>query len=180
MIVIMSDSLTAHFAQFKGSPTQFEAGDYLFRRDDPVRWLHRVDDGAVHLTRFREDGGVSVLQRAKSGAFLAEASLFASSYHCSALAIVPTEVTRFDRRRLLDALGSQPAFGMAWAEYLSGEVHRVRARAEILSQPTVAARLDTWLALNGDEMPAKGQWASLAANLGVSPEALYRLLASRR
>ena len=52
-------------------------------------------------------------------------------------------------------------------------------RAEILSLRTVAQRLSAWLELNG-ELPAKGEWLILAAEIGTSPEALYREIARRR
>jgi hypothetical protein len=44
---------------------------------------------------------------------------------------------------------------------------------------TVAARLDAWIEWNG-ELPPKGEWISLAAELAVSPEALYREIGRRR
>jgi len=54
-----------------------------------------------------------------------------------------------------------------------------RVRAEIRSLPTVAARLDVWLA-EGNELPSKGHWQTVAAELSVTREALYRELARRR
>jgi hypothetical protein len=43
----------------------------------------------------------------------------------------------------------------------------------------LAPRLDTWLDWRG-ALPPKGDWLRLAAELGVSPEALYREIAKRR
>lgn len=43
----------------------------------------------------------------------------------------------------------------------------------------VCDRVDAWLALNGGVLPPKGQWKRLAAEIGVSVEALYRELAAR-
>ncbi|SFI57623.1 hypothetical protein SAMN05216525_110176 [Bradyrhizobium sp. Gha] len=48
-----------------------------------------------------------------------------------------------------------------------------------LSMKTVAARLDAWIEWNG-KLPPKGEWVSLAAELAVSPEALYREIGRRR
>ena len=62
---------------------------------------------------------------------------------------------------------------------LAGELQHARFHAEVLSIRTVAARLDAWVEWNG-EMPPKGEWVGLAAELGVTPEALYREIASRR
>ena len=41
-------------------------------------------------------------------------------------------------------------------------------------------RLDAWLMMNLGKLPSKGGWLPLAAELGVTPEALYRELARRR
>jgi hypothetical protein len=44
---------------------------------------------------------------------------------------------------------------------------------------TAAARLDGWMAWRGS-LPRKGEWIGLAAQLGVSPEAVYREIAKLR
>jgi hypothetical protein len=54
-----------------------------------------------------------------------------------------------------------------------------RVRAEIRSLPKVAERLEAWLR-EGHVLPDKGCWQDVAAELGVSREALYRELARRR
>ena len=77
-------------------------------------------------------------------------------------------------------LARSPEFAEAWAEYLTREVQEARLRSEILSLKTVARRLDAWLLSHGGHMPAKGEWKSLAHQIGVSPEALYRELARRK
>lgn len=43
----------------------------------------------------------------------------------------------------------------------------------------VAERLDAWFG-EGHALPSKGEWQTLAFELGVSREALYRELARRR
>lgn len=62
---------------------------------------------------------------------------------------------------------------------LARTVQAARVRAEIRSLPKVAERLDAWLD-EGHVLPTKGRWQDLAAELGVSREALYRELAQRR
>jgi len=52
--------------------------------------------------------------------------------------------------------------------------------ATAASLKTVAMRLDGWLAMNEGGVPPKGRWREVAAEIGVSPEALYRELAKRR
>lgn len=50
----------------------------------------------------------------------------------------------------------------------------------MLSLKTVAERLDAWTAANQGAPPIKGEWKTVAVEMGVSPEALYRELAKRR
>ncbi|MGB7306132.1 MAG: hypothetical protein WBD13_17785 [Burkholderiaceae bacterium] len=44
----------------------------------------------------------------------------------------------------------------------------------------VSERVDAWLDWLDGEFPPKGQWKSIAAQIGVSAESLYRELATRK
>lgn len=66
------------------------------------------------------------------------------------------------------------------ARHLAAQVQQNRARAEILLLKRVSERLDAWIALNGGELPAKGNWHVLADEIGVTAEALYRELSRRK
>ena len=76
-------------------------------------------------------------------------------------------------------LRSDPDLAEVWARNLAHAVQAARLRAEIRSLPRVADRLDAWLA-KGRSLPDKGRWQEVAAELGVTREALYRELARRR
>jgi CRP-like cAMP-binding protein len=179
MIAIMSDLLEALWGD-EARDRALLPGEVLFRAGDPVRWLYRVGAGAMRLVRPLPHGAELVIQRAGMGAILAEASLFASEYHCDAVAEEPTSLRGLAVTRVVAALARDPALAQAFARSLALEVQAARARAEIVSLKTVEARLDAWLALNGGELPARGGWRGVAGQIGVSPEALYRELASRR
>ena len=180
MIAIMVDDLPRFFAALSSDRKSFASGQLVFRRDAAVEWLHWIEHGVVHLLRYQESGGVTVLQRAESGFFLAEASLFSPRYHCDASAVSPSQLVRYPKREVIAAMRADPEFAAAWAHYLSQEVQRTRARAEILSLRRLDDRLDAWLALRDGIMPQKGGWAGVAREIGVSPEALYRSLARKR
>lgn len=60
------------------------------------------------------------------------------------------------------------------------ELQNARLHAEILSLKTVAQRLDAWMTWKDGVFPRKGEWKTIASQLGVSPEALYREIAKRR
>ena len=158
----------------------FEAGACLFRVGDEVSVLHLVEDGEVHLVRHRENGGALVLQRALANSVLAEASVFSVRYHCDGVAARPTRTLAIARSAARRLLAEDPGFAGSWAVHLSRELHATRFRAEILSLKTVRERLDAWTAWNGEALPAKGTWKTVANEIGTTPEALYREIARRR
>jgi CRP-like cAMP-binding protein len=180
MIEIMSITLAELLGFLPSRARTFAAGSYLFRQGDAVRALHRIVDGEVHLVRLQANGGQLVLQRARAGSVLAEASLFSERYHCDAVAVGPTRTQSFDKGDMRAALKDRPGFATGWAAYLAHEVQAARLRAEILSLRTVAERLDAWIAANDGRRPAKGDWKTVAAEIGTSAEALYREIAKRR
>ncbi len=179
MIMIMAPTLFRLLDSLHGRECRFAAGDSLFRLGDPVRRLHLIRSGIVHLVRHHEDGSALILQRARAGSILAEASSYSARYHCDARAETSTVTSALSRTDVREALVERPELSEAWASYLAREVQRARLQAEILSLKTVAARLDAWIAWHG-ALPAKGQWSLVALEIGVSPEALYREIANRR
>ncbi len=178
MIAIMSTVLNFLMEGLAGQECEFSAGQTVFCLGDPVRHVHFVRRGVIHLLRYQSDGAALILQRAAAGAILAEASIYSDSYHCDACAqeaALTYTVGRDDLRRRLDA---SPQASQALAQHVAHEVQRARLQAEILSLKTVQARLSAWLAWNG-ALPPKGQRRRLAGEIGVSPEALYREIARR-
>jgi len=179
MTAIMSNPLLAHLQGVRGQELEFQAGQRVFQTGDPVRRMHFVQSGSIFLVRHQRDGAALVLQRAETGSILAEASLYSEHYHCSAEAQKPARTWAVARREIHRRLADDRGFSHAWSAHLAAEVQRARLHAEIVSLKTVDARLSAWLAWNGP-LPDKGEWSSVANQIGVSPEALYRELARRR
>jgi CRP-like cAMP-binding protein len=180
MIAIMPGTLVTRLSHLAQHQQHLAAGDILFRAGDPVRSLFLVEAGAITLSRPLPHGAPLTLQHARAGAILAEASIFAESYHCEAMVTDDATVHVVPLQRLNAALLDQPDLSGAWIRYLAQEVQRTRAHAELLSLKTVSARVDAWLALTDRPLPPHGKWHQLAAEIGVTPEALYRELARRR
>ena len=176
MIAIMSDrfSLGDHGAVRR----PLAAGEVLFRQGDPVSSMFEVATGGVRLTRHGPDGRPAVLGRAGPGDLVAEASLFADAYGCDAVSEGEGAALVADRAALRHWLAGNPAALLALLERTAREVHALRARLELMGLPRVADRLDAWLVLMG--WPGRRTWKDVAAEIGVSPEALYRELARRR
>jgi CRP-like cAMP-binding protein len=179
MIAIMSDWIEA-LGPLLGPEREAEANSVLFRQGDEVRFLYVVRAGCVHLVRWGENGSSAVMQRAAAPAALAESSVFSSTYHCDAACVSDTILARAEIAAVRDALDNQPELLRKLTRHLAREVQRTRARVELLSRRTVAERLEGWLAFNGDALPPRGHWRSVAEDIGVSPEALYRELQRRR
>lgn len=183
MIAIMSTSPAALLgpllARLPLHDAAFEPGAALFHRGDSVVGLHLIREGTAHLIRHQDDGASLILQRARPGAILAEASLYSSHYHCDARAETRVRTGMVLNADLLRALEADAAIASAWASHLAHEVQRARLLSEILSLKTVRARLEAWIAWNG-ALPARGQWHMIATEIGVTAEALYREIARHR
>ncbi len=179
MITIMSENLIDRLLKLPGRDQSVGAGRRLFRTGDPVLSLFVVVSGELRLVRALPHGAALTLQRASAGTPIAEASLFAERYHCDAVARQKAVVRSIPLARVKAALRDDAALASAFLRHLAHEVQRSRTQAEILSLKTVAERLNAWIALNGG-MPSKGRWRDVAAEIDVSPEALYRELARRR
>lgn len=154
-------------------------GSFLFHVRDRVRFVYIIDSGVVSLERVQPSGLTTCFQRAEVGDVLAEASVYASAYHCDARALNQVSFRRVRKADFQQHLSESPHLANIWAEHLARTVQRTRLSAEIRSFKTVRERLDAWLDEYG-ALPAKGQWQSLAYQLAVSPEALYRELSKRK
>jgi len=176
MMAIMSAELDSLLLELKGHDCEFAAGAPVFHINDPVRIVHFMRRGTIHLVRHQEGGAALILQRARAGSILAEASVYSDHYHCDARADSDAVTWAVARKDLCRRLEAKTEASQAWARYLAHEVQRARLHAEILSLKTVEARLNAWIAWNG-VLPGKGQRRRIADEIGVSPEAFYRELA---
>jgi len=159
--------------------TRLAPGETLFVSGEEVTGVHMVRSGRVHLQRHTAHGAHMVLQNAGPGTVLAEASAYSTRYHCDAVAAEESVVAGLPKERFLAALAGEPALAESWSALLARSVQAARLRSEIRSLPRVADRLDAWLA-EGNALPEKGRWQEVAAELGITREALYRELSRRR
>jgi CRP/FNR family transcriptional regulator, dissimilatory nitrate respiration regulator len=180
MIAIMSLELLDVLEREAARVLILAEGEVLFRRNDRVVSMYLLIDGGIDLIRYQRDGKEVVLNRARTRTPLAEASLYSVGYHCDAVCIAPATVAAIARKRLLKLLDENRDLARQWSAYLAGALQDARYRSELLTRKTVEDRLAGWLEWNGGALPPKGRWRSLASEIGVTPEALYRQLAKRR
>lgn len=156
-----------------------EKGQAIFRSNDAVDAVYRVLEGEVCLTRFSPEGGEFVLYRARKGDFFAEASLFATHYHCDAICTHPGRCLRLPADALRQSLSDDPDFALEWIATLSRNLRLQRAAQERLGLKSLRMRVVHYIVDRGEagrvelDQPVM-RWA---AELGASHEALYRTLA---
>lgn len=154
-------------------------GERLFEVGHRPSWMHYVGEGEVVLERVSDDGELVVLQRMRHG-FVGEASLQSDRYHCDAVVVADAVVTLIPRQALLDALKSEVNFALRWIGMLHQELRRQRQHCERLSLNTVEARLLHLVRSEGGPsgLPTGSGLKTVAREIGVSHEALYRCVAA--
>ena len=178
--MIMLENVLARLSRLVNAKRDLRAGEWLFHRGDDVCSMFLVSSGTIELVRHSDEGKPAILQRAAAGSLLAEASAFSARYHCDAIAADASTVMEIPRRDFLALLENDRDFAKSWMAHLTSQVQAARLRSEILTLKTVRQRLFAWLTFNDDKLPDKGNWRSLAFEIGVTPEALYREIARRK
>lgn len=161
------------------TPRRVIRGEALVHQGDPVVQMALVVSGCMVLDRQTPEGGHLILQRARPGDVLAEASAHSAQYHCAAHADTDSDILLIPRAHFLSRLREDGRLAALWSAHLAHAVQAARLRAEVRTLRGVAARLDAWLAM-GHTVPDRGHLQDLAAEIGVTREALYRELARRR
>jgi len=153
-------------------------GDRLFTQGKKPDRMFYVASGEVVLRRLGIEGENVVLQRARQG-FVAEASLQSLNYHCDAVVTVSGDLIAIPIGPLRQSLLADPAFAMRWVGMLNQELRRQRAQCERLSLRGVRDRLLHLIETEGQcgRLPLGAGLKSMASELGVSHEALYRTVA---
>jgi CRP-like cAMP-binding protein len=157
----------------------YKKNERLFITGKMPEWMFYVIAGEVTLERTGLQGEPVVLQRTRLG-FVSEASLKVAKYHCDALAITDTNVIKVPAKELAAALDRDPDFASRWISMLNAEVKRLRLHCERLSMKSLKDRvlhLINTEGMNGEYKVNTGL-KSLAGELGVTHEALYRTLAT--
>lgn len=158
--------------------TSVKKGNLLFQTGKKPQWMFFVVDGEVTLERLSQQGDPVVLQRTQHG-FVSEASLQSAKYHCDGRAVANSDVVQIPIQDLAEALRNDADFSARWISMLNQEVKRLRLQCERLSLKSVKERVRHLIHTEGKD----GTYAvntglkSLASQLGVTHEALYRTLA---
>ena len=157
---------------------KLKSGETLFRLGDKTAGLYEVIAGRVRLARVDRSGHEIVLHVAGPGETLAEASLFSPDYHCDAIASSDALVRLYPKQAVLAAFAQEPAAAQAFTAMLARQVMKLRTSIEQRNIRSARDRVRHYLAVNADAgaVTLRGTLKDLAAELGLTHEALYRTL----
>lgn len=156
-------------------------GELLLKQGDRAAAIYKVETGRLRLIRRTVDDHLVVLHTARRGEFFAEASLFAEVYHCDAVAAAQSRVRVYPKTIVIEALRTDPALAEAFMARLARQLQELRARMELRNirsaRERVLQHLRLHAAVAGRTIAVDGHLQDIAAELGLSREALYRTLA---
>jgi CRP-like cAMP-binding protein len=168
-------------ARAAGTVRSLKRGQTLFRAGQRTVGLYEIEGGTVRLVRFDPSGREVVLHSAHAGDTIAEASLFSPSYHCDAIATTAARVRLYPKGALLAEFARDPEAARPFMARLGHQVMTLRTTLERQSIRSARERVRHYLTLNagadGRTVVLTGTLKSLAADLGLTHEALYRALA---
>ena len=151
---------------------EFTAGQALFRQGDKSRGLFYVIDGALELRRVTEAGHDVLMYRATSGDTFAEASLFHRTYHCDAIATERSPVIECSRNALLRLYRTDTKFALSMSKRFATQIQQSRMCLEIHLIKSAEERVYRAIV----EGMLRSSARSLASEIGLSEEAVYRAL----
>jgi CRP-like cAMP-binding protein len=164
------------------SVRQLEPGQALFRQGDKAMAIFAVERGRLRLIRQTVDDRRVVLHTARAGELFAEAALFSDVYHCDATADIASRVRVLSKPALLAAFRADPDFAQRFTAVLARQVMTLRTRLELRSIRSARERVLQHLLLAADSdgrtVRLDGSLMDLAAEIGLTHEALYRALAA--
>jgi CRP/FNR family transcriptional regulator, dissimilatory nitrate respiration regulator len=164
-----------------GIERELKRGETLFRSGQRTVGLYEVLRGRVRLARVDRAGRETILHNARAGDTLAEASLFSPTYHCDAIATTAARVRLYPKAAVLNELRRSPDVARSFMAGLARQVMGLRTQLERRNIRSARERVRHFLLLNvgrdGRTVALPGTLKELAADLGLTHEALYRELA---
>jgi CRP/FNR family transcriptional regulator, dissimilatory nitrate respiration regulator len=167
--------------QAAGVERVLSPGQALFRLGDRTMGIYGIIKGQVQMVRVDAGGREVVLFAAGPGDVFAEAALFAPTYHCDAMTKTGAVVRLFPKAKVLAELRRNPKATEAFMALLAREIMRLRTQLEQRNIRSARNRVLHFLALDagadGRTVLLHRTLKDIAAELGLTHEALYRALA---
>lgn len=157
------------------------AGTTLFHKGDRAKGIFILAEGSIRLIRVTPDGAVVTLHQVRPGETFAEASLFGERYHCNAIVDTDSVVGLYPQARLTAQLHDDPEALWHFSHELARRLQNLRQRYELKQIRSATERLLQFIRLRCDDKGCVHTTSTLkdvAAELGLTHEALYRTLAT--
>jgi CRP-like cAMP-binding protein len=157
------------------------AGDFVFHKGDPANHIFTVEEGQVKLARYTLEGRTVVLHKANAGESFAEAALFSDTYHCNAVATMPSQISGYPKKEILEIFRENPGKAEQFMALLADQVRTLRTSLELRNILSAKQRIFEYFLLTAS--PDNGEviiyqsFKELAAELGLAHETFYRVLA---
>ena len=149
------------------------AGEVLFEQGDRAAAIYKVESGRLRLVRRTVDDHLVILHTACRREFFAEASLFAATYHCDAVAAEPSRIQVYPKAKVMEPLRTDPVLAPAFMARLAHQFQELRARMELRSIRSARERVLQYLRLRADldrrSIAIEGQLQDIAAEIGINP-----------
>jgi CRP-like cAMP-binding protein len=166
--------------KISGIERKLAAGQMLFDQGDAAIGLYEVVSGQVKQVRIDPGGREMVVGIAGPGEMIAEGSLFSQTHDCAAVALTNAVVRLYRNGSLLAELERNPRVALAFMAMLVKQILNLRVRLERRSIHSARDRVRHYLAahVGGKErtVALPSTLKDLAAELGLTHEALYRTL----
>lgn len=178
------DHMTEAFEFAAGLPVrhhEFDATESVFRAGERASRFFFVTEGTVHLLRPLETGSSAIMQVARQGEWLAEASLFSGRYHCDAVCVHESCLISVSKAELTARLKANGDQAMALAQWMAARLRELRQLHEIVRVRSAKLRVIRWLEWKCEDRNGcfmlESTWSEIADELALTREALYRVLA---
>ena len=165
--------------KFSPGPVQVKKGTFLFQQGHPVEHIYLLTKGRIRLMRHTPDGDIVVMHQANAGEMIAEASLFAETYHCSAVADLSSEVRVAMRDSTLSEITNSPELSQSVLRAFARQVRDLRSLIVIRNTRSARDRALSYLrsiAMPNGKIQLEISIHDLAYKLGLAHETLYRVL----
>jgi CRP-like cAMP-binding protein len=154
--------------------------EILFHQGDPVSAIYWVELGRVRLDRCTSEGKVYTFQVSRPGDSLAFSTLFDNFYEWLAISEVASRVIVCPKEVLLEHLAQQSCLTQTTVQQLGLEINSFRKQLELRELRNAEYRIMHYLraiaASSGNTIQLDRPLKLIAADLGLSPESLYRAL----
>lgn len=130
--------------------------------------------GSVELRRYSQSGQEITVHRSVAGETFAQASIFTTKFHCTAVATEQCEVVELQRGEILRKFRTEPAFAQFLAQKFAQDVQFYRRRLEIANMKNAKERV--YFAICEGMMT--GSIIQFSREVSLTHEVTYRALAS--